>query len=185
MLFFPRTLFLYYLNFFLVSVAHCYITCKTYISQSIDIHTYTHYKNNIKHSANYYNNFMFNLCMSLFFAETMLCYNFRFFFLSWILLLKQFFNSWSVDCRFMNICVHSRLYTGNHKNEATIYLMIILNDNATFLFYRTCFDGLKTSNFCRVSRWLILVHYLVCCCRFFFLSSNWRQNKKKAILLVQ
>lgn len=29
-------------------------------------------KNNVKHSANYYNYFIFNLCMSLYFAETML-----------------------------------------------------------------------------------------------------------------
>lgn len=110
--------------------------------------------NNFKHSANYYNYFMFNLCMSLFLPKQCLfavaACNFR---ICNVYVRSNFAGTRGWD--WMKL-LRFNIRMANHKNEATIYLMIILNDNATFLFCKkTCFDAFN-SHFCHVSSWLFM-----------------------------
>lgn len=99
------------------------------------VNTYLTVKTGKKMSSstrlNYDNYFMFNLCTSLFFAEhnaPLWLLRVIFVFIRWLFVLfaiLSYFTEWL-------LCGEKE--HDNHKYEAAIYLMIILNDNATFFF---------------------------------------------------
>lgn len=108
-------------------------------------------KKYLKHSTSYYNYFMFNLCITLFFTETS-CFRCIFFSCCRFCVSRYFFSIPNLSIFVKWLPWKER---DNHKNEATIYIMIIFNDNATFLLFfndiikNTCTNLFKNSHFCR------------------------------------
>lgn len=90
-------------------------------------------KKYLKHSTSYYNYFMFNLCITLFFTETS-CFRCIFVSCCRFCVSRYFFSIPNLSIFVKWLPWKER---DNHKNEATIYIMIIFNDNATFLLFST------------------------------------------------